>query len=281
MIGLSTSSFYYRPKTSRAERARKDAQLRDEIEGLQAEQPTLGYRTVRENLLRKGQRINSKRIRRVMTEFGLAARIKRRFIRTTDSRHGFRTYPNLIAGKEVTGINQVWVADITYIRILTGFVFLAVLMDLFSRRIVGWALSKSLDHSLTLEALKIALARRNPSAGMIHHSDHGVQYACTEYVETLTNRGIIISMAAKGNPYQNAFAESFFKTFKTEEVYLWEYESFVDVVERVPYFIEEVYNKKRLHSGIRYLPPEEFEEILKDEHRKNQLGQINLKVHEK
>jgi transposase InsO family protein len=204
--------------------------------------------------------------------------MKRRFVRTTDSDHGLRVYPNLIKGLAVTDVNQVWVSDITYIRILTGFVFLAVILDVFSRRVVGWALSKRIDHHLTLEALRMALRDRRPRAGLIHHSDQGVQYACKEYVKELQDHGVCISMSAKGNPYDNAYAEAFFKTLKNEEVYLWEYESFADVVERIPEFIEEVYNRKRVHSGIHYLPPEEFEAILQDDMRKQSLRQVALKL---
>jgi transposase InsO family protein len=222
--------------------------------------------------------VNGKRILRVMHKYDLFRQIKRRFIRTTDSEHDYPVYPNLLKGFAVTDVNQVWVADITYIRILTGFVFMAVILDVFSRRIVGWGIAKRIDHRLTLEALRMALRGRNPRAGLIHHSDQGVQYACTQYVKELQEWEIAISMSAKGNPYENAYAESFFKTLKNEEVYLWEYESFTDVVERIPEFIEEVYNRKRVHSGIQYLPPEEFEAILQDEQGKQSLGQVTLKL---
>lgn len=275
---VSTSTYYYKPKISRAERDKRDAELRDFIEAIHLSFPRAGYRTVREYLLRHGMRVNWKRIRRVMGKYGLHAQIKRRFIRTTDSDHNFYVYPNLISGKTVTDINQVWVADITYIRILTGFVYLAVILDVFSRRVIGWALSKRIDHQLTLAALRMAIEQRNPEPETIHHSDRGVQYACEDYVDLLKERKFEISMAAKGNPYENAFAESFMKTLKYEEVYLWEYESFVDVIERVPHFIEDVYNKKRVHSGIKYLPPEEFEEILMDDDKRNELGQMNLNL---
>lgn len=278
MMGISTSTYYYKPKISRAERDKRDAELKDLIEAIQISHPRAGYRTVRAYLFRHGMRVNWKRIRRVMSKYGLQARIKRRFISTTDSKHGFPVYPNLISGKTVMDINQVWVADLTYIRILTGFVFLAVILDVFSRRVIGWALSKQINHKLTVAALKMAIEQRKPEPGTIHHSDRGVQYACSNYVDLLKEHKFEISMAAKGNPYENAFAESFIKTLKYEEVYLWEYESFVDVIERVPHFIEAVYNKKRVHSGIKYLPPEEFEEILKDDERKNELGQMSLNL---
>ena len=279
MIGLSESTYYYTPKVPRKDRDQADADLRDKMETLQANYSCWGYRTLRAQLrLRFGLQVNGKRILRVMHKYDLFRQIKRRFIRTTDSEHAYPVYPNLLKGFEVTDVNQVWVADITYIRILTGFVFLAVVLDVFSRRIVGWALAKRIDHRLTLEALRMALRERNPRAGLIHHSDQGVQYACTQYVKELKEHEVAISMSTKGNPYDNAYAESFFKTLKNEEVHLWEYESFTDVVERIPEFIEEVYNRKRVHSGIQYLPPEEFEAIVQDEKRKQFLGQVTLKL---
>jgi transposase InsO family protein len=279
MIGLSQSTYYYTPKVPRKDRDQVDADLRDKMETLQANYSCWGYRTLRAQLrLRFGLQVNGKRILRVMHKYDLFRQIKRRFIRTTDSEHDYPVYPNLLKGFAVTDVNQVWVADITYIRILTGFVFMAVILDVFSRRIVGWGIAKRIDHRLTLEALRMALRGRNPRAGLIHHSDQGVQYACTQYVKELQEWEIAISMSAKGNPYENAYAESFFKTLKNEEVYLWEYESFTDVVERIPEFIEEVYNRKRVHSGIQYLPPEEFEAILQDEQGKQSLGQVTLKL---
>jgi len=277
MMGLSKSTYYYRPKVSRAQRDKRDADLRDKIEYLQAEFSCYGYRTIRKQLLRHyGMVVNGKRLLRIMRKYNLLREVKRRFITTTDSDHGHRVYPNLLKGREVTGVNQVFVSDITYIRIVTGFVYLAVILDIFSRRVVGWALSKRIDHKLTLAAVRMAIALRDPAPGIIHHSDRGVQYACGEYVKELEDHRFIISMSRKGNPYDNAFAESFMKTLKKEEVYLWEYESFTDVVERVPQFIENVYNRKRVHSGINYLPPVEFEDILQDEERKQELGQVTL-----
>lgn len=280
MIGLNPSTYYYKPKIPREIKEQADADLRDKIEWLQANVSSWGYRTLSVQLQRQyGLQVNGKRILRVMRKYDLFRRIKQRFIRTTDSEHGLPVYPNRIKGLEVTAVNQVWVADITYIRILTGFVFLAVILDVFSRRVVGWAISKRIDHHLTLTALRMALRVRQPKPGLIHHSDQGVQYACRQYVEELEQNHAVMSMSAKGNPYHNAHAEAFFKTLKNEEVYLWEYECFTDVVERVPGFIEQVYNRKRVHSGIQYLPPEEFEAIVQDEQRKQRLGQITLKLH--
>jgi transposase InsO family protein len=278
-MGISTSTYYYKPRKSRTLRDFADAELRENIEAIQLQHPYAGYRMVRNYLYRRhGKWVNGKRIRRVMGQYGLQARVRRRFIHTTDSKHTYPVYPNLIRGKTVTDINQVWVSDITYIRIATGFVLLAVILDVFSRRVVGWALGKSISHQLTLGALKMALALRKPGPGLIHHSDRAGQYACEQYIHLLTHNGIQISMSASGNPYHNAYAESFIKTLKKEEVHLWQYEHFVDVVERIPYFIEDVYNKKRLHSGIHYLPPEEFEDILNDKDAHNKLGQITLTI---
>lgn len=280
MIGLSPSTYYYKPKKSRADKEREDADLRDKIETLQLNFSCWGYRTLKAQLWRQHSlRVNNKKIRRIMRKYRLFRPQKRRFIiSTTDSDHLFRIYPNLVKGKTVTDINQVWVADITYIRIQTGFVYLAVVLDIFSRRVIGWALSKSLEHTITVEALKMALATRQPGPGLIHHSDRGVQYACHEYIQLLDAHGAYISMSAKGNPYQNAYAESFFKTLKNEEVYLWEYKNYIDVIERVPEFIEEVYNKKRVHSGIKYLTPEAFEIILTTNGHTGSSGQYTLNL---
>lgn len=182
------------------------------------------------------------------------------FTHTTDSNHSYRIYPNLAKEFNVTGINELWVTDITYIRIKTCFVYLSVILDKYSRRAIGWAISKNIDTDLCLASLRMAITDRKPSAGCIHHSDRGVQYASHAYVNELEKNGFRISMSRKGNPYDNAFAETFWKTIKYEEVHLWNYETFNDVIERIPFFIEEVYNKKRLHSSLGYVPPVEFEE---------------------
>lgn len=262
MIGLSLSSFYYKPPVDSRAKVVTDADLRDRIEAIQAEFPRYGYRRVKRHLLLfEGLRVNEKRVRRVMREYGLLAEIKKAFVaRTTDSDHGLPVYPNLVKGREVNGPNEIWVADLTYIRITSCFVYLAVILDLFSRKVIGWAIAKSLHKEIGLEALKMALATRHPDPGCIHHSDRGVQYASGAYVDLLKSHGLRVSMSRKGNPYDNAFAESFMKTLKYEEVLLQDYETYADVIERVPYFIEDVYNKKRLHSALGYLPPEMFEQ---------------------
>jgi transposase InsO family protein len=260
MIGLSSSSFYYRPKISREEREKKDSSLRGEIEVVRCEYPRTGYRTMQRYLARGGVRVGERHLRRVMRKYSLQAKIKRAFVHTTDSDHEFRVYPNLVKGLSPTSINQIWASDLTYIRIQNGFMFLAVLLDLFSRKVIGWAISKNIDGDLAVNALKMALQRRKPSAGCIHHSDRGVQYLCKKYVTVLEEHGFRISNSAKGNPYDNAFLESFMKTLKQEEVYLANYQTSVDVMENLPLFIEEVYNEKRIHSGLGYLTPSEFEQ---------------------
>jgi putative transposase len=256
---IAMSTYYYGPKISRGEREEMEADLRDYIEQIRVEFPRAGYRMLQGYLQRRGIKIGERRLRGVLRKFGLQIRPRKRFVRTTDSEHGYRVYSNLVKGKPVNGINQVWAADITYIRIVNGFVYLAVILDLYSRKVIGWALSKRIDGDLVLNALRMALERRRPSTGVIHHSDRGVQYLCDRYVALLKKNDFQISCSAKGNPYDNAFAESFMKTLKDNEVYLWAYETYLDVIERVPYFIEEVYNRKRLHSSLGYQTPEEFE----------------------
>ena len=259
MIGLSPSTFYYKPTQDRAEREKQDADLRDKIEIVHAEFPKAGYRMVQEYLLRQGVKVGERKLRRVMRENGIFAEIKRAFVVTTDSDHDHLVYPNLLHEMAVTGLDQVWVGDITYIRIKNGFAYLAVILDVFSRKVVGWALSKKIDAALTVEALQSAIEQRNPKAGVIHHTDRGVQYLCEEYVEVLKAHGFHISCSRRGNPYDNAWSESFMKTLKREEVYLWHYETFIDVQNRLPKFLEDVYNGKRLHSALGYVTPDEFE----------------------
>jgi putative transposase len=259
VTGLPSSTFYYQAdEQHRKRREDEDGQLRQQIEGIHEDFPGYGYRRVTRELKRRGLKANEKRIRRVMKKFGLKPITWRTFVHTTDSRHALTVYPNLVKNRQVHAINEVWVADITYIRVRSSFVYLAAILDLYSRRIVGWAISKRIDTELCVTALHMALENRGGS-GCIHHSDRGVQYASATYVAVLRRNGLQISMSAKGNPYDNAFMESFYKTLKYEEVHLWNYETYQDVIDRLPFFLEEVYNRKRLHSAIGYRPPIEFE----------------------
>ena len=213
-------------------------------------------------LQRAGWTVNHKRVLRIMREEALLCQLKQRWVPTTDSQHGLATYPNLLRQKEVTQLNQVWVADITDIRLPRGFAYLAALLDAYSRKVIGWALARWIDTALTLQALDQALATRPVEPGLIHHSDRGVQYASSAYVERLQEHGLQISRAAPGNPYENAQAEAFFKTLKSEEVDLKEYCDITDAEQHLERFIEDVYNTKRLHSALGYRPPAEFELLL-------------------
>jgi putative transposase len=236
--------------------------LRKEIQGIVLEFPFYGYRRITKELQRRKITVNSKKVRRIMKEDSLICRRKKAFRPvTTDSNHNYNIYPNLTEGIKVTGLNQVWVADITYIRLVHEFIYLAAIIDIFSRKCIGWALSREINTLLALNALKMAISKRKSLglANLIHHSDRGVQYASNEYAGLLQKHLIKISMSRGGNPYDNAFAESFNKTIKVEEVYINEYETFEEAYKNIKHFINLVYNQKRLHSSIGYVPPEEFE----------------------
>jgi len=254
---LPRSTYYHQPKNNVVD----DSALITLIEAIIEEFPGYGYRRVTRELHRRNKIVNHKKVLRIMRQRGLLRKTKRRWIKTTDSRHSHRVYPNLIKNLVVTVPNQVWTADITYIGIRSGFVYLAVILDLFARRAIGYSISRNIDTALCLAALTMAIVHRKPPKGVIHHSDRGVQYASHEYVAALLQYGFLISMSRKGNPYDNAATESFFKTLKVEEVYLWEYRTLEDVQIRLPFFIQEVYNRKRLHSSLGYRPPVEFEEL--------------------
>jgi len=234
-----------------------EAGLRAALTRLAGEWPTYGYRRLTAMLRREGRVVNGKRVRRLMSELGLTGKAPGRRVRTTDSNHAFPRYTNLVADLAVERPDQVWVADITFVRLRSEFVYLAVLMDVFTRRIRGWELSRSLDQSLTLGALERALVRRRPE---VHHSDQGVQYAATAYVERLTGLGAAVSMAAAGKPEENGYAERLMRTIKEEEVELSEYRDYADARRQLGRFLDDVYGRKRIHSALGYLTPAEFEE---------------------
>jgi transposase InsO family protein len=249
VVGLPPSS-YYRPAA-----ADQDAALKVTLKQVAGEWPTYGYRRLTHQLARQGTRVNSKKVRRLMAELGLTGEKPPKKVSTTNSRHDFPRYPNRVADLDITRPDQVWVADITYIHLQREFIYLAVLMDVCTRQIRGWELSHSLDGQLTLRALERALAEHRPQ---IHHSDQGVQYAATAYVEHLLAHGVQISMAQVGQPEENGYAERLMRTIKEEEVDLSEYQDFTDAYEQIGRFLEDVYNRKRIHSALGYLTPTEF-----------------------
>jgi transposase InsO family protein len=249
VVDVNPSSYYYVPQ------GKDDLSLLSLIEGVLVRFPTYGYRRVTAQLRREGCRANHKRVRRVMRENDLAVRVRKR-PKTTDSRHNYGRYPNLVQDLTITRPDEVWCSDITYIRLRREFVYLAILIDIFTRGLRGWNLSQRLDTELALTALERALAKGTPQ---IHHSDHGVQYAAQGYVERLEGLGTQISMAAKGKATENAHAERVIRTIKEEEVYLADYVDFGDAYTSIGHFIEDVYQTKRIHSALGYATPIEFE----------------------
>ena len=257
MTGLNRAG-YYRFRLPR-QGIPVEMELRDEMQKIALESPSYGYRRITAELQRRNFDVNHKRVLRMLREDNLLCVRRRSFIRTTDSRHGLPVYPILARELEPTAVNQLWVADITYIRLREEFVYLSVVLDAYSRRVIGWALGRTLEAQLAIAALRMALLSRQPAAGLVHHSDRGVQYASHEYTELLKNHEIAISMSRKGNPYDNAACESFMKTLKYDEIYRNEYRDFDDARSGIHQFLEIVYNQHRLHSALGYRTPADFE----------------------
>ncbi|HSU33182.1 MAG TPA: IS3 family transposase [Bryobacteraceae bacterium] len=257
---VSRASFY---RFSEDATPNRDIDLRDAIQRIALEWPSYGRPRITAELRRRGWTVNPKRVYRLLREDNLLCVRQRKFVVTTDSNHGRKVYPNLAADLVLTGIDQLWRADITYVRLREEFVFLAVILDAFSRRVIGWALDRNMEDELTLTALRMALSRRSIQPGLVHHSDRGSQYASNDYTDLLKAHGIDISMSRKGNPWDNAACESFMKTLKYEEVLRNEYRDLAEARASIPEFLEKIYNQKRLHSALGYLPPVEFEAQLK------------------
>ena len=260
VAGFSRAGYYRFLDPEKPATAEMD--LHDQIQKIALEWPCYGSRRIAKELKARGWKVNRKRVQRLMREDNLLCVSKRKFVVTTDSAHGLKVYPNLAATMVVTGVNQLWVADITYIRLEEEFVYLAVILDAYSRRVIGWHLDHVLDDSLSLAALRMALEGRTVQPGLVHHSDRGVQYASGDYTDLLKENGIEISMSRKKNPWDNAKCESFMKTLKYEEVYRTEYRNLADARAAIGEFLEKVYNEKRLHSALDYRSPAQFERTL-------------------
>jgi len=253
---------YYRWLTPAPKQVQEDLKLRDAMHRIALDWPAYGSRRMTRELRKLGWKVNRKHLQRLMREDNLWCVARRKFVVTTDSAHPLPVYRNLPPSMEVTGINQLWIADITYIRLEEEFIYLAVLLDAYSRRVIGWSLDDTMAESLTVAALKMALSEREVPLGLVHHSDRGVQYAASGYTQLLKDNGITISMSRKGNPWDNAACESFMKTLKHEEVNRTEYRNLTDARARIGRFLESIYNDKRMHSSLSYRSPNEFESSL-------------------
>src|SRR5688572_19773474 len=257
-LGRVSRSGFYRFEDAEPDPDR-DMDLRDAIQKVSVEWPSYGRPRMTKELRRRGWKVNPKLVYRLMREDNLLCVRKRKFVVTTDSNHTHKVYPNLAPDLNLTSTDQLWRADITYIRLREEFVFLAVILDAYSRRVIGWALDRTMEDELTLTALRMALSRRVVRVGLVHHSDRGSQYASNDYTDLLKANGIAISMSRKGNPWDNAACESFMKTLKYEEVLRNDYRDLAEARASIAGFLEKVYNRKRLHSALGYLPPAEFE----------------------
>jgi putative transposase len=268
-LGQVSRSGFYRFSHEAKTGPDPDMDLRDAIQRIALEWPSYGRPRITAELRRHGWKVNPKRVHRIMREDNLLCVRKRKFLVTTDSNHGRKVYPNLAHQMTLTGVDQLWRADITYIRLRDEFVFLAVILDAHSRRVIGWALDRTMEDDLTLRALRMALSCRTVEPGLVHHSDRGSQYASGDYTQLLKAHQIQISMSRKGNPWDNAACESFMKTLKYEEVHRNEYRDLGEARAAIHDFLEKVYNQKRLHSALGYLPPAEFERNLTAQNHKD------------
>jgi putative transposase len=266
-VNIPRSKHYYKSKKDK----HKDLAVLKAIKDIALDFPSYGYRRITAALMRDDMIVNHKKVLRIMRENGILCSIRRSYKHTTNSKHDLVKYPNLVKSLIPSRPNQLWHADITYIRLEASFAYLAAIIDGFSRKVIGYAIGKTLSPALTISALKDAISKRNTDS-VIHHSDQGFQYCSSRYVEILKSKSIAVSMSQKANPYDNAKMESFFRTLKVEEVYMGEYNTYEDVLFSIPYFIEDVYNRKRLHSSLGYMPPEEFE----DKFNKNKSHQLVL-----
>ena len=258
LAAVSRRSFYRSLKERQP--AEEEMEVRSAIQQIALEhRRRYGYRRITAELRRRGMQINHKRVARIMREDNLLGIQPKRFVVTTNSHHKLEVYLNLARRMKLTGINQLWVADITYIRLRAEFVYLAVILDAYSRRLVGWAVDRTMTARLTIGALEQAIEKRQPEPGLVHHSDRGFQYACAEYVALIGKHGMVPSMSRPANPYDNASCESFIKTLKREEIYANEYNDLEHLRTNITEFIEEYYNRQRLHSALGYRPPDEFE----------------------
>jgi putative transposase len=255
---ISRAGFYRSLKEQRP--AEEETEVRSAIQQIALEpRRRYGYRRICAELRRRGMQVNHKRVLRMMRRDNLLALRRRQFVVTTNSNHKFEVYLNLARRMKLSGMDQLWIADITYIRLQAEFVYLAVILDAFSRKVVGWALDRTLGNRLTIAALEQAIAQRRPRPGLVHHSDRGLQYARGEYVAVLEKFGIVPSMSRPANPYDNASCESFIKTLKREEIYANKYDNLEHLRANIEEFIEQYYNRQRLHSALGYRSPEEFE----------------------